>query len=239
MSSCVDASRQGRRHRRAATSTASSCSSASPTAATRSACRRNRPRIAKVQQALNAAAEVSGEAPVVRWARSASCRPRRSPRQSWLKSRLARLCADFARLRRSRIIQHAARPAAYRANCRHVPSRTARDLAGAVEKTRTSTAFRPQRPQRCASTSSATTALVKMRRNERAAPGKARPLAKRPWPAQCREIRLHNGTMVNSAIYHSRAASVMAPWPHSSLRLARRRQLGGRSRRRRTCRPRR
>src|SRR3546814_13011955 len=29
---------------------------------------------------------------------------------------------------------------------------------GAVEKTRTSTAFRPQRPQRCASTSSATTA---------------------------------------------------------------------------------
>ena len=31
-------------------------------------------------------------------------------------------------------------------------------LCGAVEKTRTSTAFRPQRPQRCASTSSATTA---------------------------------------------------------------------------------
>src|SRR3546814_4699352 len=30
---------------------------------------------------------------------------------------------------------------------------------GAVEKTRTSTASRPQRPQRCASTSSATTAL--------------------------------------------------------------------------------
>jgi len=30
---------------------------------------------------------------------------------------------------------------------------------GAVEKTRTSTGFRPQRPQRCASTSSATTAL--------------------------------------------------------------------------------
>ena len=30
--------------------------------------------------------------------------------------------------------------------------------SGAVEKTRTSTAFRPQRPQRCASTSSATTA---------------------------------------------------------------------------------
>ena len=31
-------------------------------------------------------------------------------------------------------------------------------MSGAVEKTRTSTAFRPQRPQRCASTSSATTA---------------------------------------------------------------------------------
>ena len=31
-------------------------------------------------------------------------------------------------------------------------------LSGAVEKTRTSTGFRPQRPQRCASTSSATTA---------------------------------------------------------------------------------
>ena len=31
-------------------------------------------------------------------------------------------------------------------------------LCGAVEKTRTSTGFRPQRPQRCASTSSATTA---------------------------------------------------------------------------------
>ena len=31
-------------------------------------------------------------------------------------------------------------------------------LSGAVEKTRTSTGFRPQRPQRCASTNSATTA---------------------------------------------------------------------------------
>jgi len=31
-------------------------------------------------------------------------------------------------------------------------------LFGAVEKTRTSTGFRPQRPQRCASTNSATTA---------------------------------------------------------------------------------
>ena len=41
-----------------------------------------------------------------------------------------------------------------RSECpRHVAA-----CAGAVEKTRTSTAFRPQRPQRCASTSSATTA---------------------------------------------------------------------------------
>ena len=41
---------------------------------------------------------------------------------------------------------------------------------GAVEKTRTSTAFRPQRPQRCASTSSATTARHEMsRRRERPA----------------------------------------------------------------------
>jgi hypothetical protein len=31
---------------------------------------------------------------------------------------------------------------------------------GAVEKTRTSTMFPPQRPQRCASTNSATTALL-------------------------------------------------------------------------------
>ena len=31
---------------------------------------------------------------------------------------------------------------------------------GAAEKTRTSTDFTPQRPQRCASTSSATTALI-------------------------------------------------------------------------------
>ena len=42
---------------------------------------------------------------------------------------------------------------------------------GAVEKTRTSTAFRPQRPQRCASTSSATTA----HRNRRRAAGDPAP----------------------------------------------------------------
>ena len=49
---------------------------------------------------------------------------------------------------------------------RHIPCGRVRILLmlmicknyGAVEKTRTSTAFRPQRPQRCASTSSATTA---------------------------------------------------------------------------------
>src|SRR3954447_23810378 len=52
---------------------------------------------------------------------------------------------------------------------------------GAVEKTRTSTAFRPQRPQRCASTSSATTARhEKGRLLDAAGTGKARPLAKAP-----------------------------------------------------------
>jgi hypothetical protein len=54
--------------------------------------------------------------------------------------------------------------------------------AGAVEKTRTSTAFRPQRPQRCASTSSATTARHEIGgpAGSAAATGKARPLAKPP-----------------------------------------------------------
>ena len=37
---------------------------------------------------------------------------------------------------------------------------------GAVEKTRTSTGFTPQRPQRCASTNSATTALLRNRAPE-------------------------------------------------------------------------
>jgi hypothetical protein len=46
---------------------------------------------------------------------------------------------------------------------------------GAVEKTRTSTAFRPQRPQRCASTSSATTAHRDIPRQ--AGAGEAVPLA--------------------------------------------------------------
>src|SRR3546814_8325549 len=50
-------------------------------------------------------------------------------------------------------------------------------LFGAVEKTRTSTAFRPQRPQRCASTSSATTAHKRM--PGKPASGRPVPLAKR------------------------------------------------------------
>ena len=50
-------------------------------------------------------------------------------------------------------------------------------LPGAVEKTRTSTGFRPQRPQRCASTNSATTA--KSVRFETIEPGgRSGPLAK-------------------------------------------------------------
>src|SRR3546814_3532313 len=50
-------------------------------------------------------------------------------------------------------------------------------LFGAVEKTRTSTAFRPQRPQRCASTSSATTAHKRL--PGKPASGRPVPLAKR------------------------------------------------------------
>ena len=76
--------------------------------------------------------------------------------------------------------------------------------AGAVEKTRTSTAFRPQRPQRCASTSSATTARHEMSRLwDAAGTGKARPLAKAPRAAQWRigavANSLHIGTIPNSA----------------------------------------
>lgn len=60
------------------------------------------------------------------------------------------------------------------------PYRTSTLKIGAVEKTRTSTAFRPQRPQRCASTSSATTA----RANTAGCPAAGRrvPLAKRIAP---------------------------------------------------------
>src|SRR3546814_13953580 len=50
-------------------------------------------------------------------------------------------------------------------------------LFGAVEKTRTSTAFRQQRPQRCASTSSATTAPKSLPGNP--ASGRPVPLTKR------------------------------------------------------------
>ena len=49
---------------------------------------------------------------------------------------------------------------------------------GAVEKTRTSTAFRPQRPQRCASTSSATTARHEKRRQHLPPDWRGGPLAK-------------------------------------------------------------
>ena len=53
---------------------------------------------------------------------------------------------------------------------------------GAVEKTRTSTGFIPQRPQRCASTNSATTAIFQIP----PASGKelrvAKPILLRKWP---------------------------------------------------------
>jgi hypothetical protein len=70
---------------------------------------------------------------------------------------------------------------------------------GAVEKTRTSTAFRPQRPQRCASTSSATTA-----RHERVGPAGRRHWqgaapSKADFSAQWRRPRsdhVHNGTIL-------------------------------------------
>src|SRR5918993_4377785 len=71
---------------------------------------------------------------------------------------------------------------------------------GAVEKTRTSTGFRPQRPQRCASTSSATTALVKRQRLAGAALGRARPLAKHMGAGNGHPFlafTLQFGTMVN------------------------------------------
>ena len=68
----------------------------------------------------------------------------------------------------------------------------AKDI-GAVEKTRTSTGFRPQRPQRCASTSSATTALVKCAALPVRRPGKARPLAKGLGPRNA-ATRSHKGT---------------------------------------------
>src|SRR5207248_11570095 len=82
-----------------------------------------------------------------------------------------------------------------------VQPRTRKD--GAVEKTRTSTAFRPQRPQRCASTSSATTARHKKGRLDHAAgTGKARPVAKAPQgrnAARPGPDPIHNGTILKGS----------------------------------------
>ena len=58
-----------------------------------------------------------------------------------------------------------------------------RQVNGAAKKTRTSTGFRPQRPQRCASTSSATTAKS-TRAQERPLRGRSAPLAKPPAPCK-------------------------------------------------------
>src|SRR5215210_7133698 len=71
--------------------------------------------------------------------------------------------------------------------------------AGAVEKTRTSTGFRPQRPQRCASTSSATTALMKRQHRCGAALGRARPLAKRSHTGND-EGTVHFGTILTRLV---------------------------------------
>ncbi len=62
-------------------------------------------------------------------------------------------------------------------------------LLGAVEKTRTSTAFRPQRPQRCASTSSATTARHEIPGGKVAADWRGAASSKGHWGRQWRPIR--------------------------------------------------
>ncbi len=102
-------------------------------------------KIAGVATGLGLTASVNAEAPV---ARLGAVKVIKNPAIAGLPSRasrLERLCADYA------IASH------YRLGA---------SVNGAVEKTRTSTGFRPQRPQRCASTSSATTASVKKRREE-------------------------------------------------------------------------
>ena len=67
---------------------------------------------------------------------------------------------------------------------------------GAVEKTRTSTAFRPQRPQRCASTSSATTARAWDVWRYRYRPGR-RASSKALRVAQRRSLRPKAGQTLN------------------------------------------
>src|SRR5690606_25782027 len=83
--------------------------------------------------------------------------------------------ADTARMREEHPVDHCSslfamlpgadyRVATQRATTGPVATRPRRlsgaiMVIGAVEKTRTSTGFRPQRPQRCATTSSSTTAL--------------------------------------------------------------------------------
>ena len=113
---------------RAPISTASSCSNASPTAATRS----------RVTQGFGGGRARSSTELGVR-ARG----QRRTSRSSGSARSTVAPAAGCSRRR-------PAEPAA--------PYDRHSKLTGAVEKTRTSTAFRPQRPQRCASTSSATTA---------------------------------------------------------------------------------
>ena len=86
-------------------------------------------------------------------------------------------------------------------------------LSGAVEKTRTSTGFRPQRPQRCASTNSATTA-----HRNRAQPfekrppcrGRGGPLAKDPAPRNNQAVFFYSGFQPISATFALLGTSVTA-----------------------------
>ena len=127
--------------RPAPTTTASSCSNGSPTATY----------TIRVAQDSAAAAKICADLGIQFRGHSGQVdRPARhdpagragAPRRAGARRLQARHSAELPELQRSR----------------HAPAHSLELHAGAVEKTRTSTAFRPQRPQRCASTSSATTA---------------------------------------------------------------------------------
>ena len=145
---------------RAPISTASSCSSACPTAITACGWRRTLGRGGAGSPPISALSVTVTRRQI---GRSARRDPRRSRRRSSRPRRTPQALTLTGRVR-----------------CQHAPGMSAA-CDGAVEKTRTSTAFRPQRPQRCASTSSATTARHEMsRRGWAAATGKAARLAKPP-----------------------------------------------------------
>ena len=107
-------------------------------------------------------------------ARRSTRRPRSSPAKSVVRLGVLRLRAGgsaiAARRRINQVVWH---DFARRRPVGNMPCISMIWKNGAVEKTRTSTGFRPQRPQRCASTSSATTARRIWPR------GNPRPLARR------------------------------------------------------------